>query len=439
MTKITQNFVTRAQPKDGAAETVFFDDKLSGFGLRVKASGSKSYLIQYRNARGLSRRYTVGQHGRLTAKQARKEAKLKLGDVERGKDPAEELNEIRGAMSVKTLCLEYLAAAEKGLVLGKRKRPKKASTLATDRGRIDRHIIPLLGKKAVREVTVADVTRFMRDVASGKTATNVKTEKKRGRAIVEGGPGTAARTVGLLGGIFSYAVSEDIRRDNPVRGVQRPAGGKRSRRLTIEEYGKLGEALAEAEAEEENPAAIAGVRLLTLTGARLSELAKLKKTEIDRTGQALVLADTKEDESIRPLSAAAIRVLDHLPEALQPKGCKFVLPGDDGKRPYGGLPKAIKRIMERKPELSGVTAHVLRHGFASLADELGYTESTVGALLGHRSGGSVTRRYVHHVDRVLIAAADRVANLIESAMAGKARHAEVDEFPKQLARTHRRG
>src|SRR5215470_16354358 len=113
MAKITQNLVTRARPRDGAAETVYFDDKLSGFGLRVKESGSKSFLIQYRNGRGLSRRYTIGQDGRLTAHEARKEAKLKLGDVERGKDPAEERVEIRGAMTMKALCENYIAAAEK--------------------------------------------------------------------------------------------------------------------------------------------------------------------------------------------------------------------------------------------------------------------------------------------------------------------------------------
>jgi hypothetical protein len=125
--------VNRARPKDGAAESVYFDDKLSGFGLRVKPSGRKSYVIQYRNARGISRRYTMGQDGRLAAYEARKEAKLRLGDVERGKDPAEERLEIRGAMTIKALCEEYIAAVEKGLILGKHKQPKKPSTLATDR------------------------------------------------------------------------------------------------------------------------------------------------------------------------------------------------------------------------------------------------------------------------------------------------------------------
>jgi integrase len=73
--------------------------------------------------------------------------------------------------------------------------------------------------------------------------------------------------------------------------------------------------------------------------------------------------------------------------------------------------------MARRSELRGVTAHVLRHSFASIADELGYTEATMAALLGQRSG-NVTRRYIHHLDRALVAAADRVADEIAAQMAG---------------------
>jgi integrase len=428
MANITKRFVDAAMPKPGAAETVYFDDKLSGFGIRVKSSGIKSYLIQYRNRRGESRRLTLGQHGKMTAEAARRQAKIKLGTVEEGADPVRDLQEARGAITIKELCEHYLAAAEKGLILGKRKRPKKGSTIDIDRGRIQRHIVPLLGKKAVQEIMPADVTRFMRDITSGKTAADIKT-KKRGRAIVKGGAGTAARTVGLLGGIFTYAVSEGIRSDNPVRGVRRPAGNKRSRRLTLDDYAKLGEALAEAEAAKENPAAIAGVKLLALTGARRGEISKLKKTEIDRRNQALALADSKEAESIRPLSQAALKVLDSLPDALKDAGSKYILPGDDGKRPYGGMPKAITRIMKRKPELAGVTAHTLRHSFGSIADDLGYTETTVAAMLGHAKG-TVTAGYIHKLDAALIAAADRVGERIETAMAGKAKEAEIVDFPK---------
>src|SRR5579864_1306220 len=138
MPKITKRFVDGAAPKTGAAETVFFDDKLSGFGLRVKASGAKSFLIQYRNRRGESRRLTLGRYPKMTAEAARRQAKIKLGAVEEGADPVKDKREERGAITVKELCEQYLAAAEKGLILGKRKRPKKASTLATDRGQIGR-------------------------------------------------------------------------------------------------------------------------------------------------------------------------------------------------------------------------------------------------------------------------------------------------------------
>lgn len=203
----------------------------------------------------------------------------------------------------------------------------------------------------------------MRDVMAGKTAADVKIGF-RGRAIVEGGAGTAARTVGLLGGIFSYAVSEGLRPDNPVRGVKRPADNKRDRRLSSENYRALGNALAEAEAEGENPAAVAAVRLLALTGARLGEITNLRSAEIDRNGRAFRLADTKEGASVRPLGAAAVAVLDGLPAALRYDGRTYALPGEGGDRPYGGLPKAIARIMARRAELGGITAHVLRHSFA---------------------------------------------------------------------------
>jgi integrase len=397
-------------------EYFLWDDEMPGFGLRVLASGRKSYVVQYKvgGRRGETRRKSLGLHGVLTAEEARTEAKKWLADRAKGKDPIAEYAANQKAETIEELCRSYIAAAEQGLILGKKNRPKKASTLATDRGRIDRHIIPLLGKKRVRDVTSLDVNRFMRDVIAGKTAADIKTGF-RGRAIVEGGPGTAARTVGLLGGIFSYAVSEGLRTDNPVRGVKRPADRRRDRRLSPEDYEALGQALAVAEAEGENRVAIAAVHLLALTGARLSEIANLRFDEIDRQGRALRLADSKEGESVRPLGGAALAVLDGAPAACRREGCAYVLPGKQGNRPYVGLPKAIARIMARRGELDRVTAHVLRHSFASIADELGYTEATVAALLGQRSG-NVTRRYIHHLDRALISAADRVAAHISAAM-----------------------
>ncbi len=67
--------------------------------------------------------------------------------------------------------------------------------------------------------------------------------------------------------------------------------------------------------------------------------------------------------------------------------------------------------------LEGVTFHTLRHSYASMAGDLGFTEHTIAALVGH-AASSVTSRYIHHLDSVLIAAADRVAGRIHELMTG---------------------
>src|SRR5215218_7989438 len=112
----------------------------------------------------------------------------------------------RDALTVAELCSEYFDKTGRGLILTRSGKPKKPSTLSVDRGRAERHITPLLGSRAVKDLTTADLRSFLRDVTAGKTAANIKTEKSR--AIVRGGAGTASRGMGLLGAIFTYAVEE---------------------------------------------------------------------------------------------------------------------------------------------------------------------------------------------------------------------------------------
>jgi hypothetical protein len=106
----------------------------------------------------------------------------------------------------------------------------------------------------VAAVTREDIDDFMHAVAEGRTVARVKTAKKRGLANVRGGKGTASRTVGLLGAIFSFAMRHRMRLDNPVRGVTRFADGRRERRMSDLEYKMLGTGLKKAADEQVWPA-----------------------------------------------------------------------------------------------------------------------------------------------------------------------------------------
>jgi integrase len=406
--------------------SLIWDTEVSCFGARRQKSESISYIVFYRTSENRQRFHTIGRHGApWTPEAARKEAKRVLGSVVNGADPAEARRLKRHAESVSELCDLYFADAKAGRVLTRRKKPKKASTLLTDESRAERHIKPLLGRRAVLSVSRADIESFMHSVAEGKTATRTKTGKKRGLAIVRGGKGAATRTVGLLGAIFTYAVRRGIRNDNPVRGVERFADGQRLRRLSEGEYSAAGRAIRRAAAEGIWPAAVAAARFLAVTGWRTGEVVGLRRSEVDLARRTALLGDTKTGQSIRPLSHAACDILRE-----RVGDGDLLFPASKGEGSMTGFPRFWNNIAEFGELPGDITPHVLRHSFASLANDLGYSEPTIAALIGHK-GRSITSRYVHCADAVLLAAADAVANRTLELM-GMAPTAQVIEF-RQVA------
>ena len=397
------------------------------FGARRRAGSTVSYFVMFRTSDGRQRLFTIGQHGApWTPDTAREKALAVLADVRmRGADPAAEKRGRREAATVADLCALYWADAEAGRLITRRRTPKKASTLLSDKGRVEKHIVPLLGRMKVAAVTREDVEAFMHAVAEGKTAGRAPTGKKRGLSNVRGGTGVASRTVGLLGAIFTYAVRHRMRQDNPVHGVMRPADGKRERRLSDAEYAALGTALRLATEQNFWPAAVAVTRFLALTGWRSGEALGLRWSEVDLATRTATLADTKTGKSVRPLPHAASDVLRGLS-----RSGELVFPPTRGEGRMTGFRKLWDRIVKLGALPADVTPHVLRHSFASLAGDLGYSEAAIGSLIGHQ-GHSVTSRYMHSADAVLLAAADAVANETAFRMGEKSKPAEIIQLPRR--------
>ena len=403
--RITKRTIDALQPQD--RDYVRWDGVLTGFGVRVRTGGSKSFVAAYRlGGRNTPwRRVTIGAVGTITVEVARKEAERIIASARLGQDHAAQKAKKRAEMTVGEVCDLYLAEGCE---------TKKASTLATDRGRIERHIKPLLGKRLIGEVARAEIEKFMRDVANGKTATDVKTGV-HGRAIVEGGKGTATRTIGLIGGIFSFAVSRHLRADNPVRGVKRYPDKKSETFLTPAELSRLGEALSAAEASGANPAAVAIIRLLAFTGARKSEISALRWSEVDLERGYIRLGDSKTGAKVFPIGAPAIEVLAGLPCI---EGASFVFPATSGTASFQGADKVWRKVRAAAgfPKLR---IHDLRHSFASAGLARGDALPVIGAILGH-ADVKTTSRYAHLADDPIKKAADEISRTVHAAFTNKA-------------------
>ena len=389
-----------------AAGDLIWDSAVPGFGARRQKSKAVSYVLLYRTQEGRQRFYTIGRHGApWKPDTARNEARRLLGEVVKGVDPFASKQSKRKAATVGELCDAYLSDAQAGRVLTRQKAAKKPGTLVTDRSRVERHIRPLLGRMKVNAIT-HDIEDFMHAIAQGKTAARIRT-KPRGLANVRGGKGAATRTVGLLGAIFSHAVRQGLRPDNPVNGVTRFADGRRRRRLSLEEYGRLGLAFHRAGSAGIAKSAIEAARFLLVTGWRSGEVLGLRWADVDVPRRTAILPDTKSGRSMRPLSDIACAIISGMGRR---GDCELVFPATrGGGGPLAGFPKLFARIRKLGAIPRDVTPHTLRHSYASLASDMGYSESTIAALIGHK-GSTVTSRYVHAADAVLVQAADAVAN-----------------------------
>uniref|UniRef100_UPI00261A6474 tyrosine-type recombinase/integrase n=1 Tax=Rhodoblastus sp. TaxID=1962975 RepID=UPI00261A6474 len=282
MPKITKRFIDSLKPPE-RGECFHWDADLRGFGVRILASGSARFFVQYRTPHGQTRRMTLAAVGEKTPEEARSLARKALGAVREGRDPSAERKAARKARTFAELVEAYQSspAWER----------KSAGSRAIDSGRIERHLLPLVGKKIVETLRRSDMERVFRDIRDGKTAMDAPSGKARGRVRVTGGEGTARRTLALAAAILSYGVREGVIGVNPCAGVDTGRDGSREAIIDdADAYGRLFRALSELEDRQEAPAAaVNAIRLIALLGVRRGEITGLRWRSVDFENSRLVL------------------------------------------------------------------------------------------------------------------------------------------------------
>jgi len=386
-----------------------WDQALKGFGIRCQKE-SKSYIVRYRAGRGRKaamRLLTIGQHGSpWTPQMAREEATKVLLRVKLGEDPAHFRRLESGAMTVNELTDKYLEAAK--TMPTRTGRVKAATTLKADHYRVNAHIRPALGTRRVQDLTRGDIQDFLENVAAGRCTRPPRSQKLRGRANARGGQGTATRTLGLLGAMLTYAVRLEVIEFNPVFGVQRYKTNVRTRRLSDPELKTMGELILSAYESPRFERTAGILHVLLLTGWRLGEVIGLRWEEIDPSARTARLTATKTGRSLRALPERALSVIEAQPRI---QGNPYVFTGMRRSGAFGGFPHQFRDLRNAHGLSRDITAHILRHTFASIAAENGVSEIIIAELLGH-SRNTVTSRYTHVADAALLKAAENVAKLI---------------------------
>jgi len=377
---ITLSVIKAMQP--GSREWDQGTGAVSGFHARRQKGDAITYMLKY-HVGGRARWHTIGRHGPpWTPDTARKEARRLLGLVAGGGDPAGVKAAVKAAPTLADLAARFLAEHAEA--------KRKASTTKEYRRLIENLILPALGKHKVAEVTRADVARFH--------------HSRRGTPI------EANRALALLSTLFNWAERVGERPDgsNPCRHVERFPQRPRERFLSADELARLGEALA---AWEGSPIAVAAIKLLVFTGARLGEILGLEWDWVNMERGEARLPDSKTGAKTLHLPAPALEVLVGLPRI---EGVPYVL---GAKRGTTFVEEPWRRI-RGAARLDDVRLHDLRHSFASVAVAGGMGLPIIGKMLGHTQA-QTTQRYAHLASDPVKAAAATVAGKIAKAMQGK--------------------
>lgn len=371
--KLTKSAVDAAQPR--VKDYFLWCSELPGFGVRVASSGRKTYVVRYRNKHGSDRMLKLSRTCDMPPNQARDMARKVFADVAEGRDPTEERKETRNAITVADLCERYLSEHAKPY--------KKPRSVKNDEFNITLHVLPAMGKKNLKEVTQSDIQSLHAKLSHIKP--------------------TANRVLALLSKMFALAETWKLRdpHTNPVKGVQRYKEKARETILSKEQLERVFLHLKDEDIPESFELL---VRLLLLTGCRLSEVLTAKTEWIDWERKLLLLPDSKVGARKIPLSRSAMELLQGV------KGQEYIvkgrLAGTHLAHPWG-----IWERIRMRANIPKVRLHDLRHTVGSMAHKAGLSQKEIAQLLGHRQL-STTERYLHGYEDDAVRNAEIIANLV---------------------------
>ena len=380
MPRLTKSFIDRLEQK--CADYVVWDDRISGFGVKVTPSGRKSYLLKYRSKEGRQRKPTIGVHGNITCEKARAIAEEWHREIAAGNDPSGDKSKLKESPTIAQLCDRFITDHSEV--------HKKESSVWLDKFFVRKYVKPSLGKLKTSSITRSDVEKFFLSLKET--------------------PSQANRILAMLSKMFNLAEDWDLRpkSSNPTDGIKKYKEEKKERYLSDEEIKRLCDVLDKVEEDAaESPYFVALIRLLLLTGARLSEIKDAKWEWVNHDMGLLMLPDSKTGAKVIHLSPAALEVLESIPRL---DGNPYIIVGNVEGRPLNNAQKPWRRV-RKLAELEDVRLHDLRHTFASICVSQGMSLQMVAKLLGH-SQTRTSERYAHLSHDPVSGAAAQVGDII---------------------------
>jgi integrase len=386
--KLTAAFVARAAVTSGQDRTIYWDEGLHGFGLRVTKQGHRAYVVQYRDGRGRAgtdRRMTLS--GVLKLHDARREAKKLLGQVAAGSDPLAKRRDAEEARrdTLKAIVEDYF-----------RREGDKLRSADYRRSAFERLVFPRLAGRPIAKIKRSDIVRLLDGIED------------------EQGPAMAELVLRYLSKVFNwFAGRADEFRSPIVRGMGRIRDNARDRILSDDELRAFWSATASLAEAAHSPAYGCWARFMLLTATRRREAANMTRSELLNGDWIVPAARMKGGvEHVVPLSPAAQAILAAMPEI---GDFVFTTTGRNALNQFARPKRTIDRLMlaelrkmsvERgddpeKTTLAPWVFHDLRRSGRSLMSRAGIDADIAERCLAHKIGGvrGVYDRHAYHQEK----------------------------------------